>query len=204
VLALHVLESNQWTNKFFSLWFSNIDSFARVHDKKLSIAAIVSLLTLNADQVPVSVQTGWPRLLQGIVRLFQTLPAAQKSKWWYMRHLRTCTNNCIERDEVLKDDFPLDQSAYDDYEDEEEEQWAGDDNQWNDDNEQEEESEVKDESTAYLEFLNEEVCGSRNCQNQLLTLPRHKNSRISRMKIPTKSLVRRVFSRHLLIRWSRI
>jgi hypothetical protein len=80
VLALHVLESNQWTNKFFSLWFSNIDSFARVHDKKLSIAAIVSLLTLNADQVPVSVQTGWPRLLQGIVRLFQTLPSAQKSK----------------------------------------------------------------------------------------------------------------------------
>jgi hypothetical protein len=81
VLALHVLESNQWTNKFFSLWFSNIDSFTRVHDKKLSIAAIVSLLTLNADQVPVSVQTGWPRLLQGIVRLFQTLPAAQKSKF---------------------------------------------------------------------------------------------------------------------------
>jgi hypothetical protein len=80
LLALHVLENNAWTNKFFSLWFSNIDSFTRVHDKKLSIAAITSLLTLPGQSIPPSVQQGWPRLLQGIVRLFQTLPAALKSK----------------------------------------------------------------------------------------------------------------------------
>jgi hypothetical protein len=79
-LALHVLESNGWTNKFFSLWFSSIDGFSRVHDKKLCISAICSLLTLRAEDVPVSVQQGWPRLLQGVVRLFQTLPAALKSK----------------------------------------------------------------------------------------------------------------------------
>jgi hypothetical protein len=58
-----VLEAKSWTNKFFSWWFSSIDSFSRVHDKKLSIAAIVALLTINADQVPLSVQQGWPRLL---------------------------------------------------------------------------------------------------------------------------------------------
>ena len=80
LLALHVLESNGWTNKFFSLWFSNIDIFTRVHDKKLSIAAIVSLLNIQGQEVPVSVQQGWPRLLQGIVHLFQTLPAALKSE----------------------------------------------------------------------------------------------------------------------------
>lgn len=78
-LALHILEQHGWTNKFFSLWFSNMDSFTRVHDKKLAIAAITSLLILRAEDVPVSVQQGWPRLLQGIVRLFQTLPAAMKS-----------------------------------------------------------------------------------------------------------------------------
>src|SRR5438045_4276146 len=33
VLALHVLEGKGWTNKFFSLWFSSIDNFSRVHDK---------------------------------------------------------------------------------------------------------------------------------------------------------------------------
>ena len=80
ILALRVLESNGWTNKFFSSWFSNIESFKRVHDKKLSILAISALLTLRAEDVPTSVQQGWPRLLQGVVRLFQTLPAAIKSK----------------------------------------------------------------------------------------------------------------------------
>jgi len=80
VIALQVLETNGWTNKFFSSWFSNIESFSRVHDKKLSIVAISALLTLNANEVPTSVQQGWPRLMQGVVRLFQTLPAALKSK----------------------------------------------------------------------------------------------------------------------------
>lgn len=75
-LTLHVLEANGWTNKFFSTWFSSIDVFKRVHDKKLSIVAISSLLTLRANDVPSSVQPGWPRLLQGVSRLFETLPAA--------------------------------------------------------------------------------------------------------------------------------
>lgn len=81
-LSLHVLESHGWTNKFFSTWFSHIDGFRRVHDKKLSIAAISSLLTLKGNEVPESVQQGWPRLLQGITRLFQTLPAAVRSMYF--------------------------------------------------------------------------------------------------------------------------
>ena len=85
VLSLQVLETKGWTNKFFSTWFSNIDNFRRVHDKKLSIAAISSLLTLNADSVPTSVQQGWPRLLQGVTRLFQTLPAALKRMYLRVR-----------------------------------------------------------------------------------------------------------------------
>jgi hypothetical protein len=89
-LALHVLESNGWTNKFFSLWFSSIDNFTRVHDKKLCISAICALLTLRAQDVPVSVQQGWPRLLQGVVRLFQTLPAALKSESIVNHVHRTC------------------------------------------------------------------------------------------------------------------
>jgi hypothetical protein len=80
ILALRVLEANGWTNKFFSSWFSNIENFSRVHDKKLSIVAITALMTLGAEDIPSSVQQGWPRLLQGIVQLFKTLPAAQKSE----------------------------------------------------------------------------------------------------------------------------
>lgn len=78
IISLQVLEAKGWTNKFFSTWFSNIDNFRRVHDKKLSIAAISSLLTMKASDVPASVQQGWPRLLQGVTRLFQTLPSALK------------------------------------------------------------------------------------------------------------------------------
>ncbi|KAH8816762.1 nonsense-mediated mRNA decay protein-like protein [Xylogone sp. PMI_703] len=137
ILSLQLLESKGWTNKFFSLWFSSIDSFTRVHDKKLCIAAIVALLTLNADQVPVSVQQGWPRLLQGIVRLFQTLPAATK-----------------HREDALRDDFQHEVGAYDD---DDEDEWGGDDNEWNDEAEADDEADGKDESSAYLEFLNDEA-----------------------------------------------
>lgn len=54
----------------------------------------------------------------------------------------------------MKDDYPLDGSAYDDEEDDD---WAGDDSAWTEEDEVDEGNDVKDESTAYLEFLNEEV-----------------------------------------------
>ena len=134
-LSVHVLESNGWTNKFFSLWFSSIDSFTRVHDKKLSIGAITQLLTLRADEVPQSVQQGWPRLLQGVTRLFQTLPAALRNREEAQR----------EEDFGLGDDFD---------DEEEDDEWEGED--W-DHEETEEALDVKDESTAYLDFLSQQA-----------------------------------------------
>jgi len=79
ILSLSTLESKGWTNKFFSLWFGNMSAFSRVHDKKLCIVGICSLLSIRAEQVPASVSTGWPRLLVGIADLFRTLPVAMKS-----------------------------------------------------------------------------------------------------------------------------
>jgi len=84
LLSLQVLESGSWTNKFFSLWFGSMESFSRVHDKKLCIMAIVALLGIQADQVPPSVAVGWPRLLQGITILFNSLPTAMKSKFSFL------------------------------------------------------------------------------------------------------------------------
>jgi len=80
ILTLQILESKGWTNRFFSLWFGSMNSFTRVHDKKLCIVAISSLLSINPEQVPASVSVGWPRLLQGITELFRTLPVAIKSE----------------------------------------------------------------------------------------------------------------------------
>lgn len=80
ILALQVLETKGWTNRFFSLWFGNMTSFSRVHDKKLCIVAISALLNVNHEQVPASVSVGWPRLLQGITELFRTLPNAERGR----------------------------------------------------------------------------------------------------------------------------
>jgi Importin, protein involved in nuclear import len=81
ILSLQVLESQGWTNKFFSLWFSSMSSFTRVHDKQLCILAIIALLSIKPEQVPPSIAVGWPRLLQGIKILFDTLPEAMRSKF---------------------------------------------------------------------------------------------------------------------------
>ncbi|KAJ4394935.1 Nonsense-mediated mRNA decay protein 5 [Neurospora sp. IMI 360204] len=137
LLTLQILESQGWTNKFFSLWFSSMDSFSRVHDKKLCIVAIVALISIPADQIPPTVAVGWPRLLQGITSLFGSLPTALKN-----------------REEALKDDYHLDGASYD-----ENEEWDDDENNWDAGEEGEEEDlgDVKGESEAYLEFLNEEA-----------------------------------------------
>ena len=144
VLALRVLESKGWTNKFFSIWFGNIDHFRRVHDKKLCIAAISRLLMLSQSQIPQSVQTGWPRLLQGVTHLFRTLPAAIK-----------------QREEAQKaDDGGGDYGSDDFDDDEEQEDWtAGDEGELTGAGAslEEESSDVKDESQAYLDFLSQEV-----------------------------------------------
>lgn len=65
------------------------------------------------------------------------------------------TNSSSDREEALKDDFPLDGSAYDD--EDEDDEWAGDDTAWTEEADAEDEGDGKDESSAYLEFLNEEV-----------------------------------------------
>ena len=61
------------------------------------------------------------------------------------------------REAALKDDFTLDNSNYG-YDDEDDD-WGEDEANWTaeDEAEGEEAADVKDESTAYLEFLNEEV-----------------------------------------------
>jgi hypothetical protein len=64
ILSLQILETQGWTNKFFSLWFGSMASFTRVHDKQLCILAIIALLNIKPDQIPASVSEGWPRLLQ--------------------------------------------------------------------------------------------------------------------------------------------
>ncbi|KAK4102767.1 ARM repeat-containing protein [Parathielavia hyrcaniae] len=139
LLSLQILEAQGWTNKFFSLWFGSMASFTRVHDKQLCILAIIALLNIQPDQIPASVMIGWPRLLQGLKSLFETLPEAMEN-----------------RKEALNDDFQFDSGTYG-Y-DESDDEWDDEEANWNKaEHEEEPAGEAKDESTAYLEFLNEEA-----------------------------------------------
>ncbi|KAI9022225.1 armadillo-type protein [Phycomyces nitens] len=80
ILTLHLLEENQWTQGFFTLWFNTLDKFSRVHDKKLVIVSLCSLLELPAEQIPASLQAGWPQVLGGIINVFKTLPKAIENR----------------------------------------------------------------------------------------------------------------------------
>jgi importin-7 len=146
ILALQVLESHGWTNKFFSIWFGSIDNFRRVHDKKLCIAAISALLTIRADQVPQSVQTGWPRLLTGATYLFRTLPQAIKNR-----------EETIKASDGVSDalsGYGSDEDP-DDWTDEPAgaQEWGNVDSSALPDTK----GDIKDESQAYLDFLSEEA-----------------------------------------------
>lgn len=101
---------------------------------------------------------------------------------------------------MLKDDFPLEESAYDD--EDEEDEWAGDDTAWNDEAEVEDEVDGRDESSAYLEFLNEEASTNIIDLNHPLTIFRHKSSRIWKTMIQMMSLARRACLRHHLTKLS--
>lgn len=134
--TLAVLEQHNWTNQFFQLWFTNIENFSRVHDKKLSIVAIISLIQLPPSQVPASIQPGWPKLMSGIINLFATLPMAMKN-----------------REELSKESLSFDDAFGD----------SDSDNEWDgygaegEGAELLEDGDVEDESAAYMEFLNSEA-----------------------------------------------
>ncbi|KAL7276738.1 Nonsense-mediated mRNA decay protein 5 [Rhizina undulata] len=133
--SLQVLEQHGWTNKFFSLWFSNIENFNRVHDKKLSIVAIVALIQLSPEQIPQSIQPGWPKLMQGIVQLFQTLPLAMQN-----------------REEIAKEGLSLEET----YDSESDNEWEAEAD-WTGEGDDADELDIPDESAAYMEFLNSEA-----------------------------------------------
>ena len=65
---------------FFDKWFVAINSeknlLPRVHDKKLSILALCSLLEIAPANIPESLRSGWPGIVGGALKIFKDLPKA--------------------------------------------------------------------------------------------------------------------------------
>ncbi|KAF7314790.1 Importin N-terminal domain-containing protein [Mycena kentingensis (nom. inval.)] len=83
--ALHIMESIQAgaARVFFDKWFATVGEHSkmpRVHDKKLAIVAMCSLLELAPDAVPESVKEGWPGIVGGALKIFKDLPGAIQAR----------------------------------------------------------------------------------------------------------------------------
>ena len=125
VITLSILEQAGATTTFFTAWMTNINLFSRVHDKKLVVVGVCSLMQLSVDQTPPSVQAGWPQLFAALLDIIEQLPKA-----------------IAERDELKEraGEFPED--------DEEDFDFAADDVDGGDD-----EGDIVDEDNEYLEIL---------------------------------------------------
>lgn len=125
VITLSILEQAGATTTFFTTWMSNINLFSRVHDKKLVVVGVCSLMQLTVEQTPPSVQSGWPSLFSALLDIIEQLPQA-----------------IAERDELKEraGEFPDD--------DEEDFDFAADEVDGGDD-----EGDIVDEDNEYLEVL---------------------------------------------------
>ncbi|KAK3832183.1 MAG: armadillo-type protein [Linnemannia elongata] len=159
-VTLRLLEENGWTQRFLTVWFTNLDKFSRVHDKKLSIFALCSILNVPVAQLPPALQSGWPQILNGILTNFEGLPVAQAKR----KEMEKMYN--IGSDDDSDDDSDADSNADDDSDDDDEEgqtaleaALAGDDDveeEWVDD-----EEDVYDEGHEYLEYLAQQASKTR-------------------------------------------
>ncbi|KAJ1730561.1 Nonsense-mediated mRNA decay protein 5 [Coemansia biformis] len=79
-ITLSVLEQYQWTEGVFTRLLQSVDKFARVHDKKLLILGLTSILTVPAAQLPASLQSGLPQVFAGVLQSFQSLGKAMEAR----------------------------------------------------------------------------------------------------------------------------
>jgi hypothetical protein len=155
-VTLRMLEENGWTQRFLTVWFTNLDKLSRVHDKKLSIFALCSILNVSVDQLPPALQSGWPEVLNGILKNFEGLPIAQ-AKRKEMEKMYDIGSDDDDEDDDDEDDEDSDDEeqsaleaalAADD--DDVEEEWVDD------------EEDVHDEGHEYLEFLAQQASKTRS------------------------------------------
>ncbi|KAF9570176.1 hypothetical protein EC968_002115 [Mortierella alpina] len=145
-VTLRILEENGWTQVFLAAWFTNLDKLSRVHDKKLSIVALCSILAVPVEQLPPALQSGWPQVLNGILSNFEGLPVAQakRKEIEKMYNLNSDDEDDEDDDEGLS---ALEASLQGD--DEVEEEWVDD------------EEDVFDEGNEYLEYLAQQASKTR-------------------------------------------
>ncbi|KAG0361643.1 hypothetical protein BG005_007650 [Podila minutissima] len=162
--TLRLLEESGQTQRFLTVWFSNLDKFSRVHDKKLSIVALCSILNVPVEQLPGALQSGWPQVLNGLLTNFEGLPVAQAKRKEMEKMYNIGSDDDSDEDSDSDDDEDEDEDSDD--EDELEAALAGEDDddveeEWVDD-----EEDVYDEGHEYLEFLAQQAAKRANNEGE--------------------------------------
>ncbi|ORZ33361.1 armadillo-type protein [Catenaria anguillulae PL171] len=80
VLTLRVMEENGWTAPFFAAWMSVVPKMSRVHDKKLGIVALCSIMRVPLDKLPATVQQGLPQLMAAMISFLSTMDKAVENR----------------------------------------------------------------------------------------------------------------------------
>jgi importin-7 len=80
--ALQYLEHNQFLTKFLHMWFDEAEKFLRVHDKTLSILALMKIVQLPSEHIPPSLQSqsALQYLMKGMLTFFKSLPDAENRR----------------------------------------------------------------------------------------------------------------------------
>eukprot|EP00741_Cyanophora_paradoxa_P019839 tig00000217_g19147.t1 len=73
VICLSALESLGCTSEVFYAWFQLLDKFVRLHDKKIAIIGLVTLLKIPASQLPAAVQAGHKHIFEAVIKLSEAI-----------------------------------------------------------------------------------------------------------------------------------
>ena len=81
-LAVGVLESQGATNAFFTMALPMLTKCRRVHECKVAIVALLSLMAMDPQTLPPTLTTGYPHLLNALLTQLKLLPklVAQRSE----------------------------------------------------------------------------------------------------------------------------
>jgi hypothetical protein len=130
VLTFSILQEHNWMQMFLNQWNTNISKFTRVHDRKVSLLAIFSILKLSESESPELIRCSLPQLMHMVATLFAGLPKAEKARAEQEKYF----SGIEEADDCH--DFPLEQSE--EYIDHESQVSDDQDNEWEDEDEDEE------------------------------------------------------------------
>lgn len=113
-LALQVLEAHGATAAFFTHAVQKLNKFNKVHECKVTIVALLSLLSLDPNTVPEAVKAGYLHLLAALVSQLKRLPSFVAERNEYQKQFDEGIDSDVEEEVDEAGDFDDDVDVHDD------------------------------------------------------------------------------------------